>query len=341
MASYPSEQVVETVQGNRKCPIELSVIIVNWNSTDYLLKAIASIEAETQSMAYEVVVIDSGSFDGCDEVLRQAYPHVLFVQSDRNLGFAKANNAAFNISKGRNILFLNPDTEIEGHAIDVLHSNLNSLPNAGIVGAKLLNSDRSIQESCIRAFPTILNQVVDSNTLRQLFPGAGLWGMKPIFVKNDAAKTVDAVSGACLMIKRSVFENVAMFSTDYFMYSEDIDLCLKAQLIGLSTYYVPTAIVVHHGGRSSSQARSNTFSAVMLLESRWRFFRKTRSLSYARLYRLAIFGASIFRIGLVLFAWPIRRLCVKEFNDGVTLKKWIARLRWSLGGERWAKNYQP
>lgn len=161
--------------------MDLSIIIVNWNSKDYLRKAIASIETETKGIELEVIVIDGGSFDGCVEMLRRYYPQVVFIQSDKNLGFAKANNEAFKASRGRNILFLNPDTEVEGHAIKTLYDQLNALQNAGIVGPKLLNTDRSIQESCIRAFPTILNQVLESDVLRNMFPKAKLWGMKPLF----------------------------------------------------------------------------------------------------------------------------------------------------------------
>lgn len=339
MASYFPEQLIKAVEADRRCPIDLSIIIVNWHSKDYLLKSIASIEAETKGIEFEIVVIDSASFDGCDEALRQLCPHVLFVQSDKNLGFAKANNEAFKLSRGRNVLFLNPDTEIEGHAIEALCSHLNSRNDAGIVGARLLNSDRSIQETCIRAFPTILNQVLDSNILRKLFPGARLWGMKPLLAGGEVVRRVDAVSGACLMVKRSVFVDVGMFSTDYFMYSEDIDLCLKVRKAGLNTYYVPAAVVVHHGGGSSSKTSVNTFAAVMMLESRWRYFRKTRSLWYARLYRLAMFGASIVRIGLTLFTWPIRRRHGNGIRGDAALNKWLARLRWTLGGETWVKDY--
>lgn len=318
--------------------MDFSIIIVNWNSKDYLLKAIASVEAETKGIEFEVVVIDGGSFDGCDEMLRKFYPHVVFIQSAKNIGFAKANNEAFKVSCGRNLLFLNPDTEVEGNIIKTLYDQLNALPNAGIVGPKLLNSDRSIQESCIRAFPTILNQVLESDILRNMFPRAKLWGMKPLFAKSEVPQEVDAVSGACFMINRSVFERVGMFSADYFMYSEDIDLCLKVQKAGLNTYYVPGAVVVHHGG-GSSQASANTFSSVMMLESRWRFFRKTRSVWYSRLYRIAMFGMCVVRVGLVLFVWPAYRLAGKEFSGSAVLKRWIAKLRWTIGGERWVKNY--
>lgn len=330
---------INVVDGIDRHPMDLSIIIVNWNSKEYLLKAIASIEAETKGIEFEIIVIDSASFDGCDEVLHKTYPHVLFIQSDKNIGFAKANNQAFKASSGRVILFLNPDTEIEGTAINVLYCQLNSLPNAGIVGAKLLNTDRSIQETCIRAFPTILNQVLDSDMLRRCFPRSGLWGTEPLLTKNELPKLVDAISGACIMMKRSVFENIGLFSTDYFMYSEDIDLCFKVRKAGLNTYYVPTAVIIHHGGVSSSQTSVNTFSTVMMLESRWRFFRKTRSLWYASLYRLAMFGACVVRVGLLLFLWSSRRLLGKEPPSENVLKKWMANLRWTLGGESWVEKY--
>lgn len=319
--------------------MDLSIIIVNWNSKDYLYEAIASVEADTKGIDFEVVVIDGGSFDGCSEMLRQMYPHVVFIQSDKNLGFAKANNEAFKVSRGRTLLFLNPDTEVEGHAIKTLYDQLNVLPDAGMVGPKLLNSDRSLQQSCIRAFPTILNQVLESGLLRDMFPKSELWGMRPLLERDEKAKEVEAVSGACLMITKSVFERVGMFSTDYFMYSEDIDLCLKVRRAGLKTYYVPMAVVVHHGGGSTVKGGANTFSSVMMLESRWRFFRKTRSVWYTRSYRLAMFVTCVVRVGLVLFVWPIWRLRQKQSLGQAVLEKWMAKLRWTLGRESWVKHY--
>jgi N-acetylglucosaminyl-diphospho-decaprenol L-rhamnosyltransferase len=319
--------------------MDLSIIIVNWNSRDYLQKCIASILKWESDIEYEIVVIDSGSFDGAGEMLRRCYPQVRFIQSEANLGFAKANNAAFDVSRGRNILFLNPDTEVDGCAVGALCDWLDSLPNAAVVGAKLLNSDRSIQTTCIRTFPTIMNQLLDTSLLRNSFPRAGMWGAAALFAKGDAPSEVDAVSGACLMIKRLVFEKIGLFSTDYFMYSEDIDLCFKVHKAGWKIYYVPMAVIVHHGGASSSRAGLSVFSSVMMLESRWRFFRKTRSQGYCLLYRLAICCGSIIHIGSVSFAWPFYGLRGRGALIKDILRKWRANLRWALGGESWVKNY--
>jgi GT2 family glycosyltransferase len=317
--------------------MDVSIVIVNWNSKDYLERCVKSVLAWTTGIEYEIIVIDNASFDGGGEMLRACYPQVRFIQSEKNIGFARANNLAFGASSGRQILFLNPDTELESPAVQTLSSSLESLREGGIVGAKLLNSDRSVQTSSIRAFPTILNQLFDSDALRNAFPRAGMWGTDALFREGDAPVEVDAVSGACLMIKRPVFEAVGTFSDEYFMYSEDIDLCFKVRQAGWKTYYVPTAVMIHHGGRSSSQHSVSIFSSVMLLESRWRFFRKTRSVLYCWSYRLAMCVSSIVRIGLSLLVWPIDRLRGRGNRAGNVVKKWAARLRWTLGGERWVR----
>lgn len=319
--------------------MDLSIIIVNWNSRDYLKQSIASILENTSGIEFEIIVIDSASFDGCDQMLRQYYPQVRFIQSNSNLGFAKANNEAFKASLGRNLLFLNPDTEINGRAINVLLENLESMPAAGAAGARLLNSDGSVQTSCVRAFPTILNQVLDTEFLRKRFPLSEMWGMAPLQNRISEPTIVEAVSGACLMVKRKAFEEVGMFSPDYFMYSEDIDICYKLCNGGWKTYYVPAAVVIHHGSASSSQNSTSTFSDVMMLDSRWRFFRKTQPSWYSQLYRLAMFFVSISRIGFMLLMWPGLLILMRASLLEAALKKWTGRLRWTLGFEKWVKSF--
>jgi N-acetylglucosaminyl-diphospho-decaprenol L-rhamnosyltransferase len=317
--------------------MELSIIIVNWNSKDYLARAVAAVKATLGAVDYEIVVIDSGSFDGSAEMLGREHPDVRFIQSASNLGFARANNEAARRSVGEVLLFLNPDTEVRGRAIELLLNALRSLPGAGIVGPKLLNTDGTVQDTCIRAFPTIANQLLDSDLLRTRFPRARLWGKQPLTLSEDRPYHVDAVSGACLMARRSHFEAIGMFSTDYFMYAEDMDLSMKLQRAGLRAYYVPRAIVVHHGGGSSSRTPVSKFAAVMSVESQWRFFRKMRSPRYAALYRVSMGVASILRIALLLLTWPLHS--VRRRTSPSALPKWAARLRWTFGGERWVREY--
>ena len=311
--------------------MDLSIIIVNWNSKDYLRKCLASVLAETCNLTCEIIVIDSASFDGCDKLLRNEYPQVLFIQSLENLGFSRSNNMAFQSATGESVLFLNPDTEVVGSAINVLHSALKGLPNAGAVGGKLLNTDRTVQTSCIQAFPTIVNQLLDAESLRRRFPRSRLWGMSPLFDAGTKPREVEAISGACVMLPRALLQQIGVFSEDYFMYAEDIDLAYKISRSGYKCYYVPNATVVHHGGGSSQVAPSN-FSNVMMRESIWLFFKKTRGRCYGLAYRTSMLVSAIVRMSGLLVLLPFLPALRKTSPQMASFRKWNAILSWSLLG---------
>jgi len=291
--------------------MDLSIIIVNWNSKDYLQKCIASILSWTTDVNFEIVVIDSASFDGVDEMLKQCYPQVRFMQSDRNLGFTKANNVAFRVSTGSNILFVNPDTELIGPAINILLDYIQILSKTGAIGCKLLNADGSVQTSCIQAFPTILNQLLNSEFLRALFPKSPFWGMASLFDAKDEPAEVDVISGACLMLKRSLFEQVGLFSEDYFMYAEDLDLCYKISQSGFTNYYISGASVTHFGG-GSAEKKPRDFSVVMMCESFWRFIKKYQGKIYGLAYRASTVISAIGRLLLLMILMPLQYLGQSE-----------------------------
>ncbi|MCA1651988.1 MAG: glycosyltransferase family 2 protein, partial [Acidobacteria bacterium] len=301
--------------------MDLSIIIVNWNSRDILRQCLASIAAHVPGTDVEIIVIDSGSFDGCDAMLHEHYPAVRFIQIGSNLGFAKANNVAAKEARGKYLLFLNPDTEVVGDAIDILRRALETLPGSGIAGSRLLNSNGTVQTSCIQPFPTILNQLLNSEPLRRWWPKSRLWGMAPLFDLTSKPREVEGVSGACLMVRRATFVEVGAFSEDYFMYAEDMDLAYKVRQAGYTSYYVPAATVIHHGGNSSGQAAS-TFAAVMLPEAIWRFLRKTRGGLYAFGYRTGMGISALLR----LLALAAARSAGQSGIDGSS-RKWAAVLR--------------
>jgi GT2 family glycosyltransferase len=310
---------------------DLSIIVVNWNSAEFVRRCVSSIRENTTGLTYEILVVDNASFDGCDVILKKHAPDVTYVQCAINLGFARANNHAFRASRGSSLLFLNPDTEMVGPAIGVLHHALHQMPAAGAVGARLLNSDRSLQTSCIQSFPTILNQVLDSEYFRRKWPDSVLWGMQPFLNDDREIAEVEAMSGACLMIRRDVFERVGGFSEDYFMYAEDMDLCYKVRKAGYKNYYVPEAELIHFGGGSSKHAASN-FSVVMMRESIWRFLRNTRGDLYGIGYRLAMLSSAVCRLVLLGSISLIERFRYRQSSND-SLRKWWAILRWSLSGE--------
>jgi hypothetical protein len=310
--------------------LDLSIIIVNWNSAAYLRTCLRTVFANTAGLTFEVLVIDNASYDGCAGMIAREFPSVRFIQAAENLGFARANNLGFQQSIGRIVLFLNPDTEIVLEALQVMAASLESIPGAGIVGPKLLNSDLSVQTSCIQRFPTILNQVLDCDYLRSRFPNARIWGMRPLWESPQAPVEVEVIPGACLMIRRDVFEQAGMFSSRYFMYSEDVDLCYEVRQLGWKVCYASEATVIHHGGRSSTASAGSHFADLMARESIYRFLSARRGRTYSALFRVTTAMAALFRLALLGLAivLPLRHIRQASRESA---SKWRSILDWSLG----------
>lgn len=313
--------------------MDVSIIIVNWKSAAFVRKCVRSIEENTRELDVEIVVLDGGSFDGCGEMLAQEFPYVRFIQSDKNLGFARGNNVAAVQATGRFLVFLNPDTELRGPAINKLYEAAVSLPEAGALGAHLLNSDGTVQTSCLQSFPTIANQVLDADLLRKWFPRSRLWGTAPLYAKVPAPAEVEGISGACLMTPRSLFEKVGGFNEEYFMYYEDMDYCLKVRKADCKNYYVPAAVVVHHGGQSSGGEYSK-FSSVMMAESGWRFFRTHRGPIRAALYRVCLAAKAFSRTCVLSLLCLLVPSGPRQKRIRSALGKWNTVLRWAFGGEK-------
>lgn len=318
--------------------MDLSIIIVNWNSADYAVQCVASIYSQTRDLEYEVIIVDNASPDDSCRVLQERVPRAKLIRSPENLGFARANNLGFEHSSGRVLLFLNPDTELRGPAINLMHSSLESSPTIGILGCKLLNTDLSVQTSCIQSYPTIFNQIADIERLRRLSPRLRLWGTRPLFESNNGRPVeVDMVSGACLMVKREVFEKLGRFDRDYFIYTEDLDLCYRVRKAGWKVCYLGSATVVHHGGQSSKKKGGEGFSGPLMRETLSTFFRKTKGPFYARLYRLTMLMAALVRVCALAPLLMVAAVGFEKDSIRFTFRKWYKILRWAVGLERWAK----
>lgn len=308
---------------------DLSIIVVNWKSAAYLDTCIRTIRENTEGLNYEIVVVDNASYDGSVAVAGRFGEAVRFVQSTENLGFARANNLGATNARAAVLLFLNPDTEIRSNAIHQLYVQFQKISDPGVVGCRLLNSDGSLQTSCVQSLPTVLNQVLDAEVLRNLFPKSGLWGTAAFYGNEDMAE-VEAVSGACMMIRREVFDLVGGFSSEYFMYGEDLDLCFKARRAGFRNYHVGSAIVVHHGGGSSRQARSD-LSIIMMRESVRMFLRKSHGVFYSGCYRLILGIAAVMRMAVLILLFPAWAIYRGTRGWSSSFRKWSAILRWGLG----------
>lgn len=308
--------------------MELSIIIVNWNSKAYVAACLRSLEVHAADIQKEVIVIDSGSLDGCGEMIARDFPWVHFIQSTENLGFPRANNVAADQATGRYVLLLNPDTEVHAGALQALLQEIKRIPDAGIIGARLLNTDGSLQTSCIQAFPSVIGELFNAEVFRRRFPLAPIWGMSALYAKPQMTAKVEMIIGACMLMTRTLFEKVGRFSSDYFMYVEDVDLCRKVCEAGYSNYYVPTAIITHHGGGSSRQVSG--FSARMRSESLERYFRKWNGSLSGWSFRMGQGGAAVFRLALLAVAERTRRNSSELAKTKAAVVKWKAVASWAF-----------
>ncbi len=314
--------------------MDLSIIFVNWNSLRYLRESLRAVFATAVGVDYEVIVVDNASASNDAERVRADFSRVRLIASNKNLGFAGANNLGASCAQGKYLLFLNPDTLVLGNAIAALLQAMQAVGGVGIVGCKLLNTDGSVQTSCIQRFPTIWNQLLDVEFLRLHWKSWQFWGSAPLFREDPHPVEVEVVSGACLLIDRDSFQRAGGFSREYFMYAEDVDLCHQVRKLGRKAFYTGSASVLHHGGGTSRERCGNAWVAIMQRQSLLKFCRRTRGPAYARMFRLAMACSAMLRLILLAAMWPFRRRAPDRPLSHSTLAKWFGVLKWALGLER-------
>ncbi len=270
----------------------LSIIIVNWNTREDLLRCLASVTANPPACPFEVLVFDNASTDGSAEAVATEYPQVCLEVSPENLGFARPNNRAAARAQGRFWLLLNPDTVVHPGALDALVGYLTSQPQVAGVGPRLINPDGSLQPS-IERLPTPYSEWWRLLHLDRLYPvskypRSALASLRP--------QRVEVLSGACLLLRREAVETAGLFDEDYFIYSEEIDLCDRLHQQGWELHWVPEAVVTHLGGQSTRQVADQMF--LELYRNKVRFFRKRRGQLSAWLYKLVLLQAALIRYGL-------------------------------------------
>lgn len=247
-------------------PPILSVIIVSWNVRDDLVRCIDALCSEQVKgdLSLEIIVVDNASSDGTQDAL-SSYPIVLLT-NPKNVGYGRANNMGFQLSHGRHLLVLNPDTIPQPGSLVALVDFLESHPLAGIVSPRLLNPDGSVQAAAF-AFPTVAMALLDLFPLPALVPGrirrklqsSRLNGRYPDEQIAQHPFRIDHPLGACLLIRREAHEQCGGFDERIFMYSEEIDLAIRYAQAGWESWQVPSARVVHLGGQSTGQMPDRMF----------------------------------------------------------------------------------
>jgi GT2 family glycosyltransferase len=254
----------------QRLTVQISVIIVNYNVRVFLENAIVSITKALHGISGEIIVVDNASDDGSVEMLRQKFPAVGLIESKKNVGFAAANNLALKVSRGDNILLINPDTVVQEDTLRVMVRFFEENPDAGLAGCKVLNPDGSLQLACRRSIPTPWVALTKIVGLSALFPHSPVFARYNLtYLNPDAPAEVDAVSGSFMFVRRKVVDEVGGLDEQFFMYGEDLDWCYRIEQAGWKIYYTPATQIIHYKGQS---ARRSDIDEVKLFYQAMRIF---------------------------------------------------------------------
>jgi GT2 family glycosyltransferase len=233
--------------------MDLTIAIVSYNAKEELAACLESIYASTRLDSYEVLVADNASTDGTVEMLAGRFPRVRVIASPENLGFGRASNLCWHEAKSSLVLFLNSDTLVPERALDRLVELARKRPEAGALGPRLLYPDGEIQMS-FGAMPGVASEI-----LQKLWNAGYARGKGPlrgaVRKRYSRERAVDWVSGACLLTRRDTLETVSGFDENFFLYSEDADLCARIRATGARVLFTPQVEIVHLLGRSVSKNR--------------------------------------------------------------------------------------
>ncbi|MEX2425856.1 MAG: glycosyltransferase [Thermomicrobiaceae bacterium] len=312
--------------------IDLSVVIVSYNTSDLLNNCLSSIEAWLEAHAHtgEIIVVDNASTDGTPGMISRRFPEVVLIENKKNVGFAAANNQGMRSARGRYIVLLNPDTTVIGDAFGQLARYLDANPEVGLVGPKLIYPDGQVQSSR-RRFPTRLTGYLESTLLQEYWPDNRVARRYYLADKpDDRTQQVDWLVGACLMARREAIESVGLLDERYFMYSEEVEWSYRLSRQGWKIIYLQAATVVHHEGASSSQNVAQR--QVYFDSSKVLLYRQLHGKANAWSLHLFLLLTYLLRIGIEMTKGIVgHKRSLRWQRVGMYIRVFAARVRGSGG----------
>ena len=307
----------------------LSILIVTWNVRELVLECLASVHADAEAPPFEIILVDNASDDGTTEAVVGRYPHVRVLANRDNVGFPRANNQALAHARGRHVLYLNPDTEVDGGTLSACVRELDDNPDIGVIGCRLESPDGSVQYEAARNMYRFRHLMFELLYLHMMFPRSSIFGhhrMGDWDHRGD--RDVEAVSGAFMMVPRSLAQNVGGLPEDLFMYHEDLSFCLRIRRSGRRVRYLGSVGAMHHVGQSSR--RSTARLALLDVECKHRVIAEADGPAWAAAARAALGLRAALRIGVgaVGLLLPARWKAAypRVFDIGLY---WL-QLRWSV-----------
>jgi GT2 family glycosyltransferase len=303
--------------------MDVSIVIINWNTRELLLDCLTSVSQTTAGCTVEVIVVDNGSSDGSPQAVREQFPQVTLIENTENRGFARANNQALTRAAGRYVLLLNSDARLTGGALKNLVSFMDKTPEAGIAACQYLNQDGSKQNS-FDNYPTLSTELLNKTLLKTLFPE------KFPSKKRDYTNPleVDSVIGACMIVRSETIKQVGTLDEDYFFFIEETDWCFRMKQAGWKIYHLPHIGIYHLQGQSKEKNPSKAW--IEYYRSVYLFFKKHRSpfsyytLRVARAVKVAI-NLALVIVG-ILFTLGMNKRLLRRFRIYSDLLIWHLKL---------------
>jgi len=298
---------------------DMSIVIVCWNNKAYLEPCLESLYGAGLRSSFDVVVTDNGSTDGSQAMLREKFPEVLLIQNERNEGLSRASNQGIKATQGRYVLLLNDDTLVNAPSLDAMVEFLETHPEAGAVGGRLLNADGSFQAGYAN-FSSLSEEFLIASHLGEL-----LWEGYPSHEDDSQIRPVGWLSSACLLLRREALDKVGLLDEEYFIYGDEADLQYRLQQAGWQVYYLPDAYTIHFGGRSMNRWRRRK----MVYRGKMLFYRKNYSPVRTGLLRLMLGGMSLVKMlpwGVAYVLPQQRERAQKELKSNLD----VVKLCWKM-----------
>jgi GT2 family glycosyltransferase len=284
-------------------PCDASIIIVSFNTRELLRECLESVIRESANLSVEILVVDNNSLDGSPQMVEEEFPQVRLLRSEINLGFGSANNLALAYARGRYVVLLNSDAFFQSAALEVAIRHMDETPECGLAGGRLIGRDGSWQPSA-RSFHSITRDFIVLTGLAARFPKSKFFGQfDRTWADQRQAATVDWVPGAFSIIRPAAIEKTGLFDTAFFLYYEEVDLCRRIKQAGYTIWYWPDIVVVHIGGESARQIRTQDISSRSAQVDMWRmrstllYYRKYHGplASIAKWLEIAMYRVTVVR----------------------------------------------
>ena len=298
---------------NNSTKYQLSIVIVNYNVQHFLEQCLLSVRKAISSIEAEVIIVDNDSVDGSVEMVRENFPDFKLIENKLNVGFSKANNQAIKSAQGKYVLLLNPDTVVSEDTFEKVMQFMDNHDEAGGLGIRMIDGKGNFLPESKRGLPRPMVAFYKIFGLSKLFPKSKRFAQYHAgHISSRETAEVDILSGAFMLIRKSVLDKIGLLDETFFMYGEDIDLSYRIQLAGYKNYYFAESEIIHYKGESTKKSSVNyvfVFYRAMVI-----FAKKHFSSNNAQLYSILINCGIYLRAALAIISRLMKRLFLPVFD---------------------------